>query len=338
MPTNPKVSVGLPVYNGANYVEESILSILNQTYTDFEFIISDNASTDGTAEICRSYAARDPRIRYYRQEKNRGCAWNSNFVLEKAFGTYFKWISHDDLHAPRFIECCVEVLDKDPSVVICCPKGVLIDETGREIQIEKTSRGYCYTSASGKSLQIRPYDRARRLESPAAHERFRDLVRYTNWCLEIYGLVRTEVLRRTSLHGAYHGTDKRILAELSLMGKFKLLPEVMLFYRQHPVQAQRYSGSAQARDIYLAGDVSPQRSKLPRWNNLCGYTRAVINSDLGVAARLACLAGIGMWFLQPAKWRPLFLEGTENLTTKLPHRQSRSSQGSLSDENRFDTA
>src|ERR1043165_9639676 len=123
-----KVSIGLPVYNGANYLAESIDSILQQTYSDFELIISDNASTDATEELCRSYAARDGRVRYFRQKQNLGCALNSNFVFRQSTGEYFKWISHDDLHAPRFVERCVEVPDRDPSVSICCPKGVLIDE------------------------------------------------------------------------------------------------------------------------------------------------------------------------------------------------------------------
>ena len=308
----PRVSIGLPVYNGANYVAESIDSLLNQTYQDFELIISDNASTDETEEICRGYAARDPRVRYFRQTRNLGCALNSNFVFRESRGEYFKWISHDDLHAPRFVESCVEVLDRDPSVVICCPKGILIDERGQEIIIkQRDGRNYWVTS-SGAELDIRPYDRPRRLDSRDAGVRFRDLILYTNWCLEIYGLVRREALARTSLHGTYHGTDKRILAELSLMGRFALLDEIMLFYRQHPVQAQRYQGSAVSRDLYLSGDVAQKWSKVPRWNNLSGYYRAVMRADLGAGARLACLEGIARWFIQPHKWKPILREAREN--------------------------
>ena len=307
----------MPVYNGSNYVEESIVSILNQTYSNFELIISDNASTDETAAVCEKYAGQDCRIRYFRQEKNLGCARNSNFVLEHAVGEYFKWISHDDLHAPRFIEACVEALDSDPSAVICCPRGVLIDEAGQQIRIEKRAGVYCYTSSSGECHRIRPYDRPRRLDSEAVHERFGDLVRHTNWCLEIYGLVRTAALRRTSLHGPYHGTDKRILAELSLMGRFKLLPEVMLYYRQHPAQAKMYQASSYVRDRYLAGETASDCSKLPRWNNFRGFTRAVIQSDLGKPAQLACLGAIGMWFLQPGKWGALLRESVQNVSAML---------------------
>ena len=97
----PRVSVGIPVFNGERFLAETIESILAQTFKDFEIVISDNASTDRTEEICRSYAARDPRIRYNRNDTNRGAAWNHNRVFELARGEYFKWQSHDDFCAPR---------------------------------------------------------------------------------------------------------------------------------------------------------------------------------------------------------------------------------------------
>src|SRR5688572_10868700 len=99
---NPRVSIGLPVYNGENYLAEAIDSILAQTFEDFELIISDNASTDRTQEICEAYAAKDGRIRYYRSEVNKGSAWNFNRVFELARGEYFKWAAHDDYIAPEY--------------------------------------------------------------------------------------------------------------------------------------------------------------------------------------------------------------------------------------------
>ncbi len=187
---------------------------------------------------------------------------------------------------------------------------------------QKGGRNY-YTTSSGQELEIRPYDRPRRLDSPDPATRFRDLILYTNWCLEIYGLVRRECLARTSLHGTYHGTDKRILAELSLMGRFALLEEAMLLYRQHPVQSQRYRGSAVARDLYLSGDVARRWSKVPRWNNLSGYVRTVRKSNLGLGSRLACFQAIGLWFVQPAKWGPILREARDICASMLPARPER---------------
>jgi glycosyltransferase involved in cell wall biosynthesis len=87
----PRVSIGLPVFNGEKYLAEALDSILSQTYRDFKLIISDNASTDRTEQICREYAAKDRRIRYYRNEKNIGAPKNFNRVFELSSGKYFRW-------------------------------------------------------------------------------------------------------------------------------------------------------------------------------------------------------------------------------------------------------
>ena len=113
-----KVVIGLPVYNGDNYLAAAIDSILAQSYGDFDLLISDNASTDGTEEICRAYVKRDPRIRYIRQAQNAGAAANHNLIVPMTDSVYFKWAAHDDLLAPDFLAACVDVLDRDPTVVL----------------------------------------------------------------------------------------------------------------------------------------------------------------------------------------------------------------------------
>lgn len=111
----PQVSIGMPVYNGVPFIREALDSLLAQTFTDFELIISDNASTDGTEAICREYAAKDARIRYVRQSENRGAAANFQFVLDEAVGEYFMWAAADDVWLPKFIETCVNLLNGDQS-------------------------------------------------------------------------------------------------------------------------------------------------------------------------------------------------------------------------------
>src|SRR5215468_4385449 len=106
----PAVSICLPVYNGENFIGEAIESIVAQTFEDIELVISDNASTDGTAEICRLAAARDRRIHYFRAEINRGLAWNHNRAFELATGTYSCWIGHDDVMHPNYINLCHDML------------------------------------------------------------------------------------------------------------------------------------------------------------------------------------------------------------------------------------
>ena len=111
----PQVSIGMPVYNGEPFIREALDSLLAQTFTDFELIISDNASTDGAEAICREYAAKDKRIRYVRQAENRGAAANFQFVLDEAVGEYFMWAAADDVWRPEFIETCANLLKTDAS-------------------------------------------------------------------------------------------------------------------------------------------------------------------------------------------------------------------------------
>jgi len=116
--TKPVVlSIGMPVYNGENVIKKSLDSLLSQSFTDFELIISDNASTDSTEDICRNYAALDNRIKYIRQDNNLGMYSNFLYVLEMATGKYFMWNAADDCRSPDYIECNIEFLESNPEFV-----------------------------------------------------------------------------------------------------------------------------------------------------------------------------------------------------------------------------
>jgi glycosyltransferase involved in cell wall biosynthesis len=112
--TAPKVSIGLAVYNGEAYLKEAVDSILTKRFTDFELIISDNASTDRTEKLCRAYAAQDERVRYHRNPTNIGGANNENQTCANGSGQYFRWAAHDDVCAPTLLEKCVAALDENP--------------------------------------------------------------------------------------------------------------------------------------------------------------------------------------------------------------------------------
>ena len=104
------ISIGLPVYNGEKFLKKKLDSLLSQTFTNFEIIISDNASIDSTESICQTYLKKDSRIKYYRQEKNLGVIANYNFVLEKATNEYFVWTAVDDMMEPQFLEKMIQEL------------------------------------------------------------------------------------------------------------------------------------------------------------------------------------------------------------------------------------
>src|SRR5882762_4526395 len=130
----PKVSVGLPVYNGERFVSEAIEAVLKQSFVDLELIISDNASCDRTEQICRDYAARDSRVRYYRNCFNVGVNPNYRRVFSLSTAEYFKWVTHDDLQTLDFLEKSVAIMDREPGVVVCYPRVAVIDEHGTVVK------------------------------------------------------------------------------------------------------------------------------------------------------------------------------------------------------------
>jgi len=140
----PKVSIGMPVYNGEKFIREALDSLLAQTFTDFELIISDNASTDATETICREYAAHDPRIRYVRQRENRGVLANFRFVLDEAVGEYFMWAAADDEWKSFFVEFCVDNIGNSGSIMTAYKikyrrSGLVVDCMLPELRGEKRS-------------------------------------------------------------------------------------------------------------------------------------------------------------------------------------------------------
>ena len=213
----PRVTVGIPVFNGETYVSQAIESILGQTFTELELIISDNGSTDQTEQICRQFAAKDGRIRYYREEINRGAAWNHNRLVELARGEYFKWQCCDDFSAPEMIARCVSELDRHPELVLCYGQFVRVDKNGGILGVkDSTVQGMA-----------------------SASQRFHSLIHRRDACEEIYGVLRTAIARQTRLIGPYTNSDDTFLAEMILRGKFGRLSEPLIYYRLHAGQSTK---------------------------------------------------------------------------------------------------
>lgn len=268
----PRVSIGLPVFNGENYLEEALDSILAQSFEDFELIISDNASADGTEQICREYAAKDRRIRYYRNSTNVGAARNFNRVFELSSGRYFKWAAHDDIIAPTFIEKCVAVLDQNPTVVLCHAKTQFIDEQSQ------------FISNSHEKLHV---------EASEPYQRFHDLVLHEHSCFWIFGLLRSKVLRRTPLIGRFTASDRVLLAELALSGRFFEIPEYLFSRRNHPGQsiiAYSYDDRIAWFDPTLNGKIV-----FRNWRFLWEYALAIKRAPLSWHDNLRCASVITKW-------------------------------------------
>jgi len=285
----PRVSVGLPVFNGEKYLEETLDSILAQTYTDFELIISDNASTDRTPQICSAYAAMDGRIRYYRNERNLGAPRNFNRVFELSSGEYFKWAAYDDVLSPEYLQKCVSVLDKDPSIVLCHSKTGRIDEQGVLV-------GY--------------YDHKMRIDSKKPHERFGDLISIMhNPCWPIFGVIRKSILKMTPLHGSYKGEDGNLLAEIGLYGRMYEIPEYLFLRRDHPqAYTRRYCGerhfgmSINDCREQMAWLASTSRINFTTWKNCIEFFRSARRVPIKWTERLLCYEQIFRWFMREG-WR-----------------------------------
>jgi glycosyltransferase involved in cell wall biosynthesis len=273
MSTSPRVSIGLPVYNGERYVRETIESILAQSFTDFELIISDNASTDGTSEVCHAYAAMDRRVRYRRNAQNMGAAWNYNRAFALSSGEYFKWAAHDDVVAPQFIENCVACLDQDPGLILCFSKA------GRINELSELSGAYDYPL---------------RVSSPRPYLRFRDLVLIDHNCMGVFGLHRKEILRRTPLIGTYVGSDRVLLAELGLRGRFYEIPETLFYRRNHPQTSVR-----KYNEYERLGWFDPKkggRLNLPNWRKGWEYLRCIPRARVGWKDSFLSALIVLLWF------------------------------------------
>ncbi|KAM3113141.1 glycosyltransferase family 2 protein [Phormidesmis sp. 146-33] len=313
----PCVSIGLAVYNGELFIEDAIVSILNQTFQDFELIISDNASSDRTEEICRTYAAKDSRIRYIRNAENLGAALNYNQTFAEARGRYFRWAAHDDLLAPTYLERCVEVLENQPDIVLCHSKTTLIDAKGQKLYFDETED--CFFDQFDH--RFRKPDRPRDFSS-SPHKRYQEVLIATRWCFEVFGLVRTEAFAKTSKLGAFYGADKVLLAELSLMGKFVILPDPLFLNRRHQQQSGSLK-SAQEREQWINPTIKRRSVLRPRLMCLKGYLFAIFKSPLSPIEQLGCLIVLMRWLVKLDNWQRLVREGLrENLGLEITARST----------------
>ena len=273
MTTRVKVSMAMPVYNGEAYVEAALRSLGAQTYEDYELLISDNASTDRTEQICRDIAAGDPRIRYARRPVNVGFARNQNDVIRLSRGEYFLLTHHDDLRAPDYLARTVEVLDSDPTVSVCYTGTQDIDERGDPVA---------------------RVDPPLRLDAPDRRIRFREIIRMDHICEPDFGLTRNDLLQRSGLHGDYADSDRVLLAELILQGPFRKIPDFLFFRRAHAAQSTAVAQDRVSRTVWF----NPRHAgKLlfPHFRQLREYLSVIARVRMGPADRLWCRREMLRW-------------------------------------------
>jgi glycosyltransferase involved in cell wall biosynthesis len=264
----PRVGIGLPVFNGERYLEQTLDALLAQTFAEFELVIADNGSTDRTEAICRAAAARDERVRYERSPVNRGATWNFNRSFMLPRGEYFKWSAYDDLCEPTFVERGVEALDATPAAVLAYPRTRLID---------------------GDGTVVGDHDDNLALRQPTAHERLAAVVAALGYANPAHGVIRADALRKTRLFGAYASTDYVLLAELALLGQFVEIPERLFVRRIHPASSRAANPDAASAAAWFRPGARA-RFRAESWRLCLEHVVAIAHAPLPLAERGRCLA------------------------------------------------
>lgn len=261
----PRVSIGLPTYNGATYLQATLDSLLAQDLADIELIISDNGSTDDTEAICRAAVASDDRVRYQRSPVNRGAGWNYNEVLRLARAPLFKWAADDDICEPSFLRRCVDALDADPGLVLAYPRTLLIDEHG-----EVTG------PLDDSDLALAAPDPVARLDQLLSHR--------VEWH-PVFGVIRTDALRRTRGIGSFVLADVAVLAELAVVGRFHQVPDDLFLRRYHDQRSAIANPEFNAHLAWYDPALRDQKVVLPNARLVRELLRRVVEAPLSATER-----------------------------------------------------
>lgn len=273
------VSLAVPVFNGEQFLEGALSAILDQTFEDFEVVITDNASTDKTSDICTSFFASDRRIRYVRLPENIGAGPNFNHAFSLCTGKYFKWCAHDDLISPNFLERCVETLDNRPDVALAFGRTECIDSTGAAIDWAEEHH----------MPPIEDDDPAKRLGRA---------IRESGTCFPIFGLFRSDALRKTTLHRPYYGSDRALLAEVALLGKLALVEDAVFYNRHHERRSIEIEDHGARAQWHTA---TSSRWKSPESISFVRHLTEIALRHGDAAKRLPALAQVARYGLAPRR-------------------------------------
>ncbi len=268
----PRLTVGLPVYNGAGYLDATLKALRAQSFDDFELFVADNASTDATREIVESHRADDPRITLDIATENRGAAYNWNRCYARARTEYFTWACADDIPLSGKYSACIELLDTaGPAAALAYTGTELIDGS------DDITGGY---------KDLGP------LDDPTPAGRLQRIVRDLHLVHPLFGVIRTDVLKNTAGLGAYKRADTVLLGELAMRGDFLFDPSVHFQRRMHAEVSMQGSDTEIAALYTGRADAGPL---LPNARVLRGHVAAIWRAPLTVGQRIQCLRTLRRW-------------------------------------------
>jgi glycosyltransferase involved in cell wall biosynthesis len=281
----PRVSIGLPVYNGARFLPEVLENFLGQTFSNLELVVCDNASTDRTQEICRDAAQKDSRVRYIRNGVNLGANPNFNKAFQLSKAPYFKWAAHDDVYDKAYVERCVAILDANSDVVLAHSATAFIDEKGVTFSYDAATS--CYVDPYTGAHQ-RP-DHPSIADTKSASARFWQVLARARWGSHMFGLMRREALAQTQLLLNFAGSDRAMLAELALLGRFQASPEILFKKRFHE------NASWALNQAELKGFISTDgKAYSRRARQLEAFFSAAAGKPVGIGTKATCAAMVAV--------------------------------------------
>jgi glycosyltransferase involved in cell wall biosynthesis len=273
----PKVVIGVPVFNEATYLKQSLDSLIGLSYKNLEIVVSDNGSTDGTSALIHEFASKDHRIKYIRHDCNIGAQANFQYCLDNSDGDYFMWGSGHDLWGSELVKNCVEYLESDPDCVLAYGSTVCIDGNG----------------SPSREREFPSYD------TIGLHKALARM-HFVLWgsMNPILGVFRASALSDTKLVNVV-GSDLIFLLEMSLKGTFKLIATDTFYRREvrqletHDERMKRYTGSNFS--IYKG----PVSRALPMISLAWTILRMIAASKLPLLEK--SLALVSFFFIFPAK-------------------------------------
>lgn len=283
----------MPVYNGADYIREAITSHLTQDFGDFELVVSDNCSTDATADIVNELAAADSRVTYTRNDTNIGGPANFNRLFRLTSGELFRWAAADDRIEPGYLSQVISMMDQDQRIVIGHAESLLIDPKSEPML--EMDQGFLGSDGYLEAIKLSPPAGDDRFHADAPHQRIDAVINNNHRNFYIFGIMRRDTMMQTRLHGSFYGGDRTLLVEMAMRGTFRKVPAALFASRSHAKNSGRNGLNFDelkehgAQDLSFAGQV------------MKGYINGVRQADVGKAEEMKSLAIIAKKFKQPTR-------------------------------------
>jgi len=269
----PKITIGLMVRNEEEHLAKTLDSILEQSFADYEILIADNASDDGTKQIAEKYIRIEKRIKYHRQIKNIGAIENYNWLVRNARGCYFVLAGAHDIWPLNYLESLSAALDSDENAVLAYAPTIWIDEEDNPVKEKKTG----FIDTSGRSIV----------------QRFNMMIWTDQHAL--YGVFRLGTLQDTRLQLQILGSGAVLLAELSLTGTFIVVPETNWYRRMvRDTESREQRLSRYAKALFTTGKMP----KFPHWRVPLAYYGAVLRAKTGLVNKVALFLSVSNVFLE----------------------------------------